>query len=245
MHLDITGPGLKWDCADGFQRQCYPLLAAWVRGYLEQIMVAQVSYGLCPMCKIPKCSPMGHSTFHPLNDSRDNQMYTALLEYNNIDALHNLGVHPICNQFGQYPLCNVYRLWRPDEFHQLLLGLLQDLLHWLLEYLKVRNVKDQFDNWFTSVQWYPSLWHLSRRFNWSKCGSWHVTEIRGMIYTLVVNCAPSRDYSKNDRKNAAENTSDEVIIGAVRALCQFPLLVSQQNHSDLSLKALDDAFKRF
>jgi len=27
-HLDITGPGLKWDCADGFQRQCYPLLAA-------------------------------------------------------------------------------------------------------------------------------------------------------------------------------------------------------------------------
>jgi len=21
-HLDITGPGLKWNCADGFQRQC-------------------------------------------------------------------------------------------------------------------------------------------------------------------------------------------------------------------------------
>ena len=21
-HLDITGPGLKWDCANGFQRQC-------------------------------------------------------------------------------------------------------------------------------------------------------------------------------------------------------------------------------
>ena len=34
-HLDITGPGLKWDCADGFQRQCYPLLAAWVGDYPE------------------------------------------------------------------------------------------------------------------------------------------------------------------------------------------------------------------
>jgi len=27
-HLVITGPGLKWVCPDGFQRQCYPLLAA-------------------------------------------------------------------------------------------------------------------------------------------------------------------------------------------------------------------------
>jgi len=28
-HLDITGPGLKWDCADGFQRQCY---RCWLPG---------------------------------------------------------------------------------------------------------------------------------------------------------------------------------------------------------------------
>jgi len=32
---------------------------------------------------------------------------------------------------------------------------------------------------------------------------------------------------------------------AVWALCEFSLLVSQQNHSDLSLKALDHALKRF
>jgi hypothetical protein len=34
-HLDITGPGFKWDCADGFQRECYPLLAAWVGNHPE------------------------------------------------------------------------------------------------------------------------------------------------------------------------------------------------------------------
>jgi len=59
-HLDITGPGLKWDCADGFQRQCYPLLAAWVGDYPEQVMVAQASYGSCPICESPKGAPMGH-----------------------------------------------------------------------------------------------------------------------------------------------------------------------------------------
>jgi len=62
-NLHITGPGLKWYCADGFQRQCYPLLAAWVRDYPEQVMVTQVSYGSCPMCEIPKGGPMGYSTF--------------------------------------------------------------------------------------------------------------------------------------------------------------------------------------
>jgi hypothetical protein len=36
-----------------------------------------------------------------------------------------------------------------------------------------------------------------------------------------------------------------MVIGAVLALCEFSLLVSQQHHSDLSLKALEDALKRF
>ena len=102
------------------------------------------------MCEIPKGVPMGHSAFRPLDISRDQHIYSELLEDNIIDALHALGVHPIRNQFWQYPLCNVYCLWQPDELHQLLLGLVKDLLHWLLKYLKARNVKDQFDNQFTS-----------------------------------------------------------------------------------------------
>jgi hypothetical protein len=69
----------------------------------------------------------------------------------NMNVLHTLGVYPIRNQFWQYPLCNVYCLWQPDELHQLLLGLVKDLLHWLLKYLKARNLKNQFDNRFTSV----------------------------------------------------------------------------------------------
>jgi len=66
-----------------------------------------------------------------------------------------------------------------------------------------------------------------------------------MIRTLAVNGAPIHVCSKDDGKTAAETVSDEMVMGAVRALCEFSLLVSQQNHSDLSLKALDDALKRF
>jgi hypothetical protein len=88
-----------------------------------------------------------------------------LLEDNNIDALDTLGVHPIRNQFWQYPLCNVYHLWQSDELHQLLLVFIKDLLHWLLKYLNARNVKDLFDNQFTSVPRYRSLQHFCIRSN--------------------------------------------------------------------------------
>jgi len=36
-----------------------------------------------------------------------------------------------------------------------------------------------------------------------------------------------------------------MVMGAVQAVCESSLLVSQQNHSELSLTALDDALMRF
>jgi len=149
--LDTTGPGSKSNCANVFRRLCYAVLAAWVGDYPEQVMVAQVSYGSCPMCEIPKGAPIGHSTSRPLDNSRDQDVYFKHPDKLKIDVLHTLRVQPIRNQFWQYPLCNVYRLWQPDELHQLLLGLVKDLLHWLVKYLKAGNGKDQFDNRFTSV----------------------------------------------------------------------------------------------
>jgi len=208
-------------------------------------MIAQVSYGSCRMCEIPTGALMGHSTCRGLDNLRDQHVYPELLAETNIDVLHTLHVHPIRNQFWQFSLCNVYYLWQPDELHQLLLGLVEDLLHWLLKSLKAGNVKDQFDNRFTSVPRYPGLQRFSKPLDSMKRSFWKGKEIRGVIRTLSVNCAPILDCSKDDGKTAAETASDEMVMGAVRALCEFSLLVSQQNHSDLSLTALDNALKRF
>jgi len=207
-------------------------------------MVAQVSYGSCPMCEIPKGVPMGHSSFRPLDNSRDWHIYSELVEGNDLGAFYTLGVHLVRNQFWQYPLCNVYHLSQPDELHQLLLGLVKDLLHWLLKYLKARNVKDQFDNRFTSVPQYPGLQHFAKSFNSLERGTWQGIELCGIIRTLSVNRAPILDCSHNAGETAAENASDEMVLRAMWALCEFSSLVSQQNHSDQSLKALDDALKR-
>jgi hypothetical protein len=129
--------------------------------------------------------------------------------------------------------------------HQLLLGLVKDLLHWLLKYLKARSVKDQFENQFTSVPRYQGLQRFSTPFDSMKTSSWQGKEIRGMIRNLAVNCTPILDCSKDEGKTPAEIASDQIVMGAVRALCEFSPLVSQQNHSDLSLTALEDALTRF
>jgi hypothetical protein len=95
------------------------------------------------------------------------------------------------------------------------------------------------------VPQYPGLQHFSKPFDSLKCGSWQGEEIRGTIRTLAVHCASILVCSKDDGKTAVETASDEMVMGAVRALCEFSLLVSPQNHSDLSLKELDDALKRY
>jgi hypothetical protein len=53
------------------------------------------------MWEIPKGVPMGHSTFRPLDNSKDWHICSELLKDNNDHALHTLGVHPIRNQFWQ------------------------------------------------------------------------------------------------------------------------------------------------
>jgi len=102
--------------------------------------------------------------------------------------------------------------------HQLVLDIVKDLLHWPLKYLKVRQVKDQFDNRFTSVPRYSCLLHFSKPFDSWTCSTWKGKEIRGMIRTLAVNCAPILVCSKDDGKTAAETASDEMVMEAVHAL---------------------------
>jgi len=97
--------------------------------------------------------------------------------------------------FWQYPLRNVYRLLQPFELPQLLLGLVQDLMHKLLIYLKGRNVQDQFDNRFTSVPRYPGLQHFSTPVDSLKTCYWERKPIRGMIRMLGVICSPILDCS--------------------------------------------------
>jgi hypothetical protein len=48
---------------------------------------------------------------------------------------------------------------------------------------------------------------------------WQGKAICVMIRTLATNCAPLLAYSKDDKKTVVEEASNEMPMGAVRALC--------------------------
>jgi hypothetical protein len=60
-----------------------------------------------------------------------------------------------------------------------------------------------------------------------KSSSWQGKEIPGRIRTPEVKCTPILDCSENDRNTPGETTSDEMVMGAVQAICELCLLVSQ------------------
>jgi hypothetical protein len=59
--LDPNGLGIEFHCADGFIRQGFPIIAAWIADYPEYACLTKIIGGLCPMCEIPK-KKMGHET---------------------------------------------------------------------------------------------------------------------------------------------------------------------------------------
>jgi hypothetical protein len=75
-------------------------------------------------------------------------------------------------------------------------------------------------------------------------GTWQGKDFHGIIRTQVVNRAPYPVYCKDDEITEVEAACHAMDMGAMRASIQFCILVSQQNHTDESMKALPDAPKR-
>jgi len=87
--------------------------------------------------------------------------------------------------------------------------------------------------------------HFAKPFDSLSSGTWQGNDISGTVRTLPVNYPPSLCLLQDDRKTAAANASNGMVMGAVLLLCEFSQLVNQLNHTNLSLTALDNAQKLF
>ena len=241
--VEIRGPGYQWDCADGFCRNCYPILAAWIGDYPEIMTLTQIIGGASPVCEIPKGQAMGHDIQARKFKLRSSVEYQDRLD-DYADELKQVHLQPIPNLFWDYPLCDVYRLWQPDTLHQLYLGIVKDLFEWVTEYMKIRGTKAEFDARFTSVPHYPKMLRFSKPFDALKNGTWQGKEIREMLRYLGAVCAPLLS-SDAPEKTPSERASDVEVMKTIRALVEFTLLSRQRAHSSISLRYLQEALERF
>lgn len=120
---------------DGSLRRCFPILAAYVGDYPEQVLVALVKSGNCPTCPAPR-NDIGdrESILEPRNTV---EIIKAL---NSIDkgaaeftkACAEAGIKPVqCVFWKDLPFIDIYRSITPDILHQLYQGLLKHLIAWV------------------------------------------------------------------------------------------------------------------
>jgi len=158
---DIAGLGYEWDCADGKIGRCYLILVAWIADHQEHVILARIINRLCPICEIPQ-TKIGHKLSIRVVGvkDRDPKSYQQALERgNSADAeyLGSIGLQVEKNSFWRFPLCNVYRLWQPEGFHLLHLGILTTIMDWLVRYLQQPKVLGRFNDPLKLIQPYPGL----------------------------------------------------------------------------------------
>ncbi|KAF8810553.1 hypothetical protein BYT27DRAFT_7016097, partial [Phlegmacium glaucopus] len=124
--------GIMLVSGDGATRRCFPILAAYVGDYPEQILVSLVKTGTCPICPALR-NDIGN--WDSVLEPRDAQKITEAL--NAIDkgaaeftkACANAGIKPVqCVFWKNLPYVDIYRSITPDILHQLfLLALVADV----------------------------------------------------------------------------------------------------------------------
>ncbi|PPQ73617.1 hypothetical protein CVT26_010525 [Gymnopilus dilepis] len=128
--------GIVMVSGDGAARRCFPIFAAYVGDYPEQVLVTLVKNGDCVVCDID------HDLLEDLDSTgcpRDIDMILDALETLQTDGLRafvkacaEAGVKAIPNPFWKdLPYVNIYESITPDILHQLYQGLIKHLVLWI------------------------------------------------------------------------------------------------------------------
>ncbi|KAJ3520504.1 hypothetical protein NMY22_g12728 [Coprinellus aureogranulatus] len=120
---------------DGAIRRCFPILAAYVADYPEQVLVTGIKSGDCPRCPALKdtlgepWSAQAVRDIGPILDALDtiNEGPTAFAQ-----ACAEAGIKPIQAPFWQdLPFVNIFQSITPHVLHQLYQGVLKHIISWL------------------------------------------------------------------------------------------------------------------
>ena len=126
--------GLVMMSGDGIWRRCHPIFASFVGDYPEQGLVTCTYNGRCPKCLVPS-DRLGDFEHFPARNLLQ-ATNTFRLADEDSHAFHaacrKSGLKPIYHPFWQrLPLTNIFISITPDVLHQLLQGIMKQLLTWL------------------------------------------------------------------------------------------------------------------
>ncbi|KAJ3563327.1 hypothetical protein NP233_g9007 [Leucocoprinus birnbaumii] len=231
---DLGRSGTVLVSGNGAARHGYPILAAFVGDYLEQILVTLVRYGKCPVCPAHR-NEIGDEG--SAQDPRDIEPIRAALS--TVDkgpkafgkACSEAGIKAVQGPFWNHlPFSNIYASITPDILHQLYQGVIRHLLTWLTAVLGAEEINRRCaalpPNHHIRI-FEKGITGLSR-----VTGAEHDQMCRFLIGLVLDVRLPSRESSTK-------------LIKCVRALLDFLYLAKYPVHSTDTLNAMSSALADF
>jgi len=128
----LQGNGIQIECADGWTRRCFPVIAAMSIDYEEQVAVTGVKSGRhCTMCDVDPDEREDLETWAPWRTHKATLAQQERQREARIDPVDSSWVHEVdCFAFG-HPYVNIHKTLMVDILHQLLKGVMMHAFGWV------------------------------------------------------------------------------------------------------------------
>ncbi|KAJ6564347.1 hypothetical protein B0H19DRAFT_941521 [Mycena capillaripes] len=227
--LKVAGrDGVTMDCADGFVRKMYLILAAYIADYPEQCLVCCCGENSCPGCT---CSPKCRGHTRPQAEWRCHTETLRILaeqamgEYPTEFVDQNLrAINPF---WADLPHCEIFRCMTPDLLHELHNGVFGDhVVKWTTKAMSGETA--EVDRRFRAMPPHPSLRHFKKGI--SLTTQWTGTERKNMEKVFL---------------GVLANATDARVQLSAAGILDFIHYAHFETHCDDSLTQLDAAWLAF
>ncbi|KAG8788309.1 hypothetical protein FRC12_014695 [Ceratobasidium sp. 428] len=137
--------GVEVECADGWVRRCFPVLAAYVADHPEQCLIACCKQNTCWACKVPPDNRGDNATWEPKTQREVGIEIMAEAYGIRSVSFEENGYKPVgCAPFWHaLPRSNIFSSLTPDLLHQAHKGLFKDhIFAWCRELVNNDDILD-------------------------------------------------------------------------------------------------------
>lgn len=219
--------GVPMDCADGFVRRMYLILAAYIADYPEQCLVACCRENACPRCLV---TPKRRGEF--LDSPWRNRAETLRILSSEAAGVHlaefkTQNLRPINPFWANLPHCDIFSSMTPDLLHEIHNGFFSDhIVSWCSE--AIDGAGPEIDRRFRAMTPHPTLRHFKKGI--SLTSQWTGNEHKNMEKVFL---------------GVLANTVDPAVQRAVKAVLDFAYYAHFETHCDESLAQMDAAWASF
>ncbi|KAF7333704.1 hypothetical protein MVEN_02326700 [Mycena venus] len=219
--------GLRMDCADGFVRKMFLILAAYIADYPEQCLICCCRENSCPRCLVdPK--QRGDLVDSPFRDPIDTQRILSEESQNKYPPeFLTQNLRPINPFWVDFPHCDIFSCMTPDLLHELHNGVFGDhIVSWSSEAMV--GLGPEIDLRFRAMAPHPTLRHFKKGI--SLTSQWTGAEHKNMEKVFL---------------GVLANATEPRVQCAVRGLIDFIYYAHFETHCDESLSKMDEAWASF